>query len=140
MLLDITKPYPMFTKQKRTIKIKENDFEEIKKIYNNRCVTCGSKEGEKNFLYPSVKTELQKGHKNPNKPLEIGNIIPQCQFCNRQDRDYFIFNDKGRVIAINNPTFILKSTTSVQKNMLKILIQKYPEDAINYYMENNKKD
>ena len=26
---------------------------------------------------------LQKGHMDPSKPLEAGNIIPQCQVCNR---------------------------------------------------------
>lgn len=140
MLLDVTKPYPMFTKQKRTVKLDSDDFEAIKKFYDYRCVTCGSKEGEKNFLYPNVKTELQKGHKDPTKPLEVGNVIPQCQFCNRPDRNYFIFNDKGRVVAINDPNFILRSTISVQKNILKILVQKYPEEARQYYIEKNKKD
>ncbi len=37
---------------------------------------------------------------NPSKPLEEGNIIPQCQICNRPDRNKWIFDKTGRVIAI----------------------------------------
>ena len=45
-------------------------------------------------------TKLQAGHINPSKPLELGNIIPQCQVCNRPDRDRWIYDKTGRVIEI----------------------------------------
>jgi hypothetical protein len=65
---------------------------------------------------------LQKGHRDPNKPLEIGNIIPQCQFCNRDMyKDNFVFDEFGRPTAVNNPTYILRSTKQVKQAMLKLL-------------------
>ena len=37
---------------------------------------------------------------NPSKPLEAGNIIPQCQVCNRADMDRWIYDKTGRVIEV----------------------------------------
>lgn len=45
-------------------------------------------------------TKLQKDIVNPAKPLEFGNIIPQCQVCNRADRDRWIYDKTGRVIEV----------------------------------------
>ena len=39
---------------------------------------------------------------DPSKPLEPGNIIPQCEKCNRADRNYWIYDEKGRVVGIAN--------------------------------------
>lgn len=77
------------------------DFEGLKAEYGNRCATCGSAEGEPCFLNPSVPTILQEGHMDPAKPLELGNIIPQCNECNRAYLDKFIFDGQGRVSDIN---------------------------------------
>ena len=60
---------------------------------------------------------------NPSKPLEMGNIIPQCEKCNRPDRNYFVYNAKGRVIKIADPKFVLKSAEKVKNDMLKLLKQ-----------------
>ena len=62
--------------------------------------TCGSKEGEYHNIRKNEITKLQAGHMNPSKPLELGNIIPQCQVCNRPDRDRWIYDKTGRVIEI----------------------------------------
>lgn len=40
------------------------------------------------------------GHMNPIRALEFGNIIPQCQVCNRPDRDRWIYDKTGRVIEV----------------------------------------
>lgn len=64
---------------------------------------------------------MQKGHKNPNKPLEYGNIIPQCDQCNIQDRNNFVYNNKGRVIKIANPRFVLRSDKATKKAMYDLL-------------------
>ena len=101
-------------------------------MYNYRCATCGSKEGEKNFLYPASVTTLQQGHKDPSKPLTMDNTIPQCPFCNRASRNYFVFDNKGRVEKINDPQFVLRSSKDIQKEMLKLLIDNNYEFAINY--------
>lgn len=128
MLVDLETPYPDFTHKRRNYNLDgEEAWQELKKSYDYRCVTCGSKEGERNHHYRSSVTRLQKGHMDPGKPLEVGNIIPQCEKCNRPDRNYFVYNDKGRVIKIADPKFVLKSKESVQKEIYKILKRKYDD-------------
>jgi hypothetical protein len=58
---------------------------------------------------------------DPNKELAIDNIIPQCSECNRADRNYFVYNSKGRVVKIALPSFILKSDKDIRIRMLEIL-------------------
>jgi hypothetical protein len=122
LLKSISEPYPSFKILKRTESLNASSWEELKSMYNNRCATCGSKEGETNFLYPASVTRLQQGHKDPSKPLTIDNTIPQCSFCNQASRDYFIFDNKGRVEKIHDPHFILRSDKEIQETMLKLLI------------------
>lgn len=122
LLKTITEPYPSYKHMKRTESLNANSWDELKKMYNYRCATCGSKEGEYNFLYPASKTKLQQGHKNPNQPLTLNNTIPQCDFCNRASRNYFVFDNKGRVEQINDPRFVLRSSKKVQEEMLTLLI------------------
>lgn len=100
-------------------------WEELKKYYDCRCANCGSKEGEPTFHNPNSITTLHKGHINPRKAPTIGNTIPQCDKCNRPDRNYFVYNKKGRVVKISDPKFILKSDESVQKEMYEYLRLKY---------------
>lgn len=97
-LLTLEKPYPAFCVDRRDGF--KGDFEAIKKEYNFRCATCGSKEGQEHHFRKGVIVHLQEGHMNPCKPLEEGNIIPQCQICNRPDRNKWIFDKSGRVIAV----------------------------------------
>lgn len=120
-LISVKEYYPEFKHLKREVNITDDEWNNLKKEYNNKCATCGSIEGEKNFHYPNIITSLQKGHMNPNEELKLGNIIPQCSECNRQDRNYFIYNKKGRVVKIANPSFVLKSDEKTKKEMLKIL-------------------
>ncbi|MDM7461119.1 MAG: hypothetical protein P3X24_005650 [bacterium] len=81
----------------------------MKKEYQYRCATCGSREGEPNLRYPKVRTELQQAHRNPKKPLAADNIIPQCQFCNRADRNYWVYDERGRVVGVADLKPIKKS-------------------------------
>ena len=62
MLKTIKKPYPSYKKLKRTSSLTADSWKELKKIYGNRCATCGSKEGKPNYLYPASITTLQQGH------------------------------------------------------------------------------
>lgn len=124
-LISVEKYYPKFTNLKRISNLTGDEWEELKKEYNYRCATCGSVEGEPNLHYPNITTQLQKGHKDPNKPLELGNIIPQCDSCNRQDRNNFVYNDKGRVIKIANPHFVFRSDKNVQKAIYDLLKKDY---------------
>lgn len=121
MLKTTNLPYPGFTAGRRATLRDLSDFDEIKKEYQYRCATCGSKEGKPNIHYPSSITKLQKGHMDPNKDLTAGNIIPQCEKCNRPDRNYFVYDSKGRVIKINDPKFVLKSDKKVKEKMLEYL-------------------
>lgn len=132
LLKTIKEAYPSYKQLKRTESLNAASWEELKLMYNYRCATCGSKEGEKNFLYPASNTILQQGHKDPSKSLTIDNTIPQCPFCNRASRNYFVFDNKGRVEKINNPQFVLKSTKEIRKEMLKLLIDDNLEFAIEY--------
>ena len=97
-LISLETPYPGFCVDRRAGF--EGDFEEIKKQYDYRCATCGAKEGEKHFFRKSVTVQLQEGHMDCTKQLAEGNIIPQCQICNRPDRNRWIFDITGRVIEV----------------------------------------
>ncbi len=100
-------------------------WQKIKAKYNFRCATCGSLEGKPHLQWPATKTVLQKSHMDPNKPLVPGNIIPQCQKCNRGDRNRWVYDDKGRVIKVANPNVINFCDLDVQKKVYKILFKKF---------------
>ena len=117
--------HPNFTPMRRETNVSEEAWEALKEDCDFRCATCGSKEGEPNFHYPSSITKLQKGHMNPNKSPTLDNIIPQCEKCNRPDRNYFEYDRKGRVVKIADPKFIRKSDEKIQKEIYEILKLKY---------------
>ena len=119
----LKKPYPGFTKQRR--KLKSLSWSGIKQIYSYRCASCGSEEGKPHFHWPKTKTILQKAHKNPEHPLTKENIIPQCQKCNRADRNRWIYDNKGRVIKLANAQVIKSCSELVQKKVYRILYKKY---------------
>ncbi len=121
-LYTLEEPYPGFT-GRRIDNI--SNWDELKARYDNRCATCGSKEGEKHFHWPGTITKLEKGHMDANKSLEPGNIIPQCQQCNRADRNRWVYDSKGRVIKLADPRFILNSDEKVQKIVYQILKNKF---------------
>ncbi|MCS6919104.1 MAG: hypothetical protein NZM28_04985 [Fimbriimonadales bacterium] len=98
LLRTLKEPHPAFVAQRRLVS--DTDFEEIKRRYDYRCATCGSREGESNLRYRQTRTELQQAHCNPKLPLQAENIIPQCQFCNRPDRNYWVYDKRGRVIGV----------------------------------------
>ncbi len=122
-LYTLKKPYPGFKKSRRqTTFLSWND---IKQSYLYRCATCGSKEGQPHFHWPSAKTKLQRAHKDPEKPLTTKNIIPQCQKCNRADRNRWVYDDKGRVIKLASASVLKTCSESVQKKAYQILYKKY---------------
>ena len=115
------KPSFIFKVLKRKGRLAAKDFEGLKAVYDNRCATCGSKEGRPHFHDKNKKTELQQGHMDPHKKLTLENTIPQCQLCNRTYKDYFVFDDKGRVIAIASPEPVRKASKDVQDKIRKML-------------------
>ncbi len=132
MLKTIKEPYPSYKNMKRTETLNVSSWEELKEKYDYRCATCGSKEGEKSFLYPATTVTLQQGHKDPSEPLSLENTIPQCSFCNRASRNYFVFDNKGRVEKINDPQFVLRSEKEVKLEMIELLIDENYEFAKEY--------
>lgn len=113
--------YPDFTGLRRVETEGDDYFDQLKKSYGYRCATCGSEEGKPNLMWKNTITVLQKGHMDPSKPLEPGNIIPQCEKCNRADRNYWVYDSKGRVIAIANPVVVDRCSQKVQKEIFERL-------------------
>jgi len=122
-LYTLERPYPDFKKGHRISDT--TDWGKIKAHYGYRCATCGSKEGEPHFHWSGAKTRLQKAHKDPNKPLEAGNIIPQCQKCNRGDRNRWVYDDKGRVIKLAKADFVKNFDKKIKKKIYKILYKEF---------------
>ena len=75
--------------------------------------------------WPATKTKLQKAHKDPNQSLVAGNIIPQCQKCNRADRNRWVYDDKGRVIKLADANFVKNFDKKVRWKIFKILYQEF---------------
>lgn len=123
MFYSLTETYPWYRLNRQTI-TKAWDFEELKKEYNNRCATCGSKEWEEHLLYEWSLTKLEQWHMNPLKDLTIHNMIPQCDKCNKAYRNFFEFDKLWRVRAVTNAKIILKSDESIQKEVYELLKEK----------------
>lgn len=121
-LITLKKPYPAFHRHRANITV---DWEKLKASYGHRCATCGSKEGEPHLHWPNTITKLQMSHMNPNKPLGTGNIIPQCQKCNRADRNNWEYDGRGRVIKLANPTVIKRSDREIRWEVYKILFAEF---------------
>jgi predicted restriction endonuclease len=121
-LITFEKPYPAFKEHR----IEETgEWKNLKKQYGYGCVTCGSREGNPHIHWPNTITRLQKAHINPNKPLVAGNIIPQCEKCNRADRNNWVYDERGRVIKLANPNVIKRSDKEVRWRVYKILYQEF---------------
>ena len=122
-LYTLEQPYPNFKKGHRLED--SEDFETIKANYNFRCATCGSQEGKPHLHWTATKTILQKSHKDPNKPLTSGNIITQCQKCNRADRNRWVYDDKGRVIKLADASSVRNFDNEVKEKIYRILYNEY---------------
>ena len=62
---------------------------------------------------------------DPNKPLVAGNIIPQCQKCNRPDRNRWVYDDKGRVIKLADANFVKNFDKDVREIIYRILWREF---------------
>ena len=121
-LYTLEQPYPKFHGHRA---MKSGDFESIKSDYGYRCSTCGSEEGKPHLHWPETETKLQEGHMDPSKPLEPGNIIPQCQKCNRGDRNRWIYDERGRVIKLADPAVIRSCSETVRRRVYEILKEEF---------------
>ena len=127
LLVNLTEPNPKFEieQHKRDMVLNATDFEDIKQAFLYCCATCGVKEGS---IHPitNKKVQLQQGHMDPSLPLELNNIIPQCEYCNQNIyKNDFVFDNHGYPKKIYNPRYILKSDENIQKQMYEILSKKF---------------
>lgn len=131
-LQTLEQEYPSYRAARRNYSSGDEYWDELKKEYDYRCACCGSKENKPHRYWKNTITVLQKGHMDPTRPLEPGNIIPQCEKCNRADRDNWIYDEKGRVVGIANARTLEKSSREVKKEMYTRLYKKFggknPED------------
>ena len=118
-----SQPSSQFVRQavKRSSLLTAKGFDDIKKAWHWRCASCGSREGQKDWRYDDI-VRLQKGHKDPEKPEAIENIIPQCQNCNRAYKSDFTFDDKGRVRAVADIGPVRRASKSVKQTIRNFLI------------------
>ena len=123
MLVTTESPKPsfLFKALKRAGRISAQNFDQLKITYDNRCATCGSQEGKPHFLDPSKRTQLQQGHMNPHKKLTLDNSIPQCQLCNQVYQDDYVFDIKGRVIAVASPNPVLRADENIKEEIRKVI-------------------
>lgn len=130
MLRDVTtvKPDFLHRRLRRVGRVAATTFEELKAVYDFRCATCGSRENAAPLLNPDGVVELQQGHMHPGRPPALDNTIPQCQYCNQTYRDNFIFDQNGRVTALYNANFVLRSDPSVRNAILRVLSPETPDD------------
>ena len=120
--IELSNPKAVEEALRRVGRLGAKDFGELKMAYMRKCATCGIEEGKKDVRNEEI-VVLQQGHMNPREPLTLENTIPQCQYCNQTYKDYFSFNEQGRVIAVNNPVILLKSPKSVQDEMIHVLLE-----------------
>ncbi len=120
--IEVPNPKAVANALKRTGRLNARNFTELKLAYQNKCATCGIEEGKKDSRNETI-VVLQQGHMDPRKPLTLDNTIPQCQYCNQTYQEDFMFNEYGRVIAINNPHVVLKSPKCIQDEMIQILLE-----------------
>jgi hypothetical protein len=115
------KPTFLFKALKRAGRIAAKNFGQLKAVYGFRCATCGSPEGKPNFLEPDKRTELHQGHMDPVQSLTLQNSIPQCQVCNGVYKDDYVFDLKGRVVALASPAAVLRSSKQIQEEVKRLL-------------------
>ena len=101
--------------------INATDFEDIKELHGFKCATCGAREGEPDPRYGDGKIQLEEGHKDPEKALDLANTIPQCENCNRTYKDDFTFDENGRVRAVASERPVMRASDSVKARIKEAL-------------------
>ena len=111
---------------RRQGRLSAKTFDDMKKVYGNRCATCGSVEGEVSPRYGEGVVQLQQGHRDPHgRADDMSNIIPQCQFCNRAYRGDFVFDDKGRVESVADVRPVRRASLPVQRRIWEFLRDRF---------------
>lgn len=121
VLVSTTDPSPEFLlkRMKRLGIVQAKDWDTLLEAYDHRCATCGEK----------AKGSLDKGHMDPRKPLEMGNIIPMCADCNNWALDKFVFDTRGRVVGLASTELVVASDADIQYQILLALQQRFGAGA-----------
>ena len=128
VLVTTERAFPHSTLQRRAA-VAEGDWEKILEQYNNACASCGTKVGEYHRFDSTYKVEtLEKGHMNPNKALEAGNIIPQCRWCNKTARGDFTFDEQGRPRAVASERPVCRADDEVIDKIEKWMREKREQE------------
>jgi len=109
-LLSVVQPAATFVRDsrlKREGRVGARDWEELCKVYGDRCAHCG-KSGK----------HFDKGHMDPNKGMELPNLIPLCVECNNWAQEDVVFNEAGRVEAVRSERFLKKADRAAQERIL----------------------
>lgn len=96
-LLTLNEPHPSFIPKRRNQEFTENEWELMKSESENRCWSCGAKEGEVHYKDKTKIVSLEKGHCDPRLPLTLNNTFPQCNYCNAVYKNKFVFDKRGNV-------------------------------------------
>ena len=113
-------------RNRRQARLNADDFEALIVAFGNRCATCGARAGEPDPRYGSDRVALQQGHQDPDKPSDdVANMIPQCQFCNRAYRRDFVFDNRGRAIAVADIGPVRRASRAVQRKVWEYLNQQF---------------
>jgi hypothetical protein len=124
-LKTLEKPAPGFSAQPCVSSLTDTAWEAVKAQYDYRCACCGCKEGEPHRYQKSHIVQLHKGKMDPAKPLTVDNTIPQCGVCYRPFRNFWVYNKKGRILAVANAKAIDASSEVVQREIYTRLYAKY---------------
>jgi len=127
-LLDMNLTAPDW-KNNRAVAVTTGNWDAVKHHYKFRCACCGSEENKPNNRKRGTITVLEKGHMDPEKPLEAGNIIPQCQICNKPYRDNVVFDANGYVWSIANTVFLERSSEKVKQACFKYLKEYFKDNT-----------
>jgi hypothetical protein len=96
-LVTLRKPHPSFIPNRRNEIFTEEEWLELKDETDNRCLTCGSFEGEQHYKDNTLIVKLEKGHCDPRLELTLDNVFPQCSYCNQLYKDKFVFDKRGNI-------------------------------------------
>lgn len=108
-LISLTSPNPSFVQSnrlKRQGRVGVRSWQELCAFYEGKCAHCGTQ----------VKNP-DKGHIDPEKGMEIENLIPLCVSCNNWAGDDVVFDHAGRVSAVLSERFLVGASNEAKRRI-----------------------
>ncbi len=99
---------------KRTGRLNARTWKEVLDAYCGKCAMCNRK-----------CDVLEKGHMDPSKGSEVGNLLPVCGTCNNWASDRVVVGHDGRITALASATLVLESSDKVQLEIYLKLKRKF---------------